>query len=320
MKAIRIHQFGGPEVLTLEEVPEPTPGPGQVLVGAAAIGVNPVEAYIRAGNYGPRAFAFTPGSDLAGVVQAIGEGVSRVSVGDRVYTSGTISGAYAERAVCSEASVHPLPERASFQQGAALGVPAATAYYALFYRGGARPGESVLVHGASGAVGTCAVQLARAAGLHVIGTASGEEGQRFVRQQGAHAASGHDLTDDPQRVAELTGGRGGFDLILEMLANVNLGKDLPCLARFGRVVVIGSRGPVEINPRDTMGRNADIRGMLLGNATPDESRGIHAALIAALDAGTLHPVIERELPLSAAAEAQRLVMDHTARGKIVLIP
>jgi NADPH2:quinone reductase len=319
MKAIRVHEFGGPEVLRLEDVPDPVPGPGQVLIGVAAIGVNPVETYIRSGIYGPRPFPFTPGSDVAGVVQAVGERVTGVKVGERVYTSGTITGAYAERTLSDEADVHPLSERVHMQQGAGLGIPAGTAYYALFHRGAARPGDCVLVHGGSGAVGTCAIQLARAAGMRIFATASGEDGHRYVLQQGAHQALDHNLTDDPQRVRELTSGHG-FDVILEMLANVNLGKDLPCLARGGRVVVIGSRGPVEINARDAMRVNAEIRGMLLGNATADEKRSIHAALIAAMEAGTLRPVVERELRLEEAAEAHRLVMEHKARGKIVLIP
>src|SRR5919198_1415980 len=123
MKAIRIHTFGEPEVMQLEEVPDPQPGPGQVVVRMHAVGVNPVETYIRAGIYPKPPTPYTPGADGAGVVEAVGEGVTRVAVGDRVYTAGSLSGTYAQQALCKEAQVHPLPQRASFAQGAAVNVP-----------------------------------------------------------------------------------------------------------------------------------------------------------------------------------------------------
>src|SRR2546423_3506162 len=171
MKAIRVHEFGAPTVMRLEEVTEPQAGAGQVVVRVTAAGVNPVDAYISSGMY-PRKpeLPYTPGSDGAGVVEAVGPEVKRVSVGERVYLAGAISGTYAERALCLEAHVHTLPASLSFAQGAAMGVPYATAYRALFDRAQAQPGETVLVHGASGGVGIAAVQLARAAGLKVIGT------------------------------------------------------------------------------------------------------------------------------------------------------
>src|ERR1700712_2076320 len=153
MKSIRVHAFGGPEVLKLEEIPDPTPGPGQVLIKVHAVGINPVDTYIRAGKYGPKEFPFTPGADAAGVIESIGAGVKRYKPGDRVYTAGSITGTYAEMALCSEALVFPLPERITFQQGAAVHVPYATAYRALHIRGKAMPAEVVLVHGATGGVG-----------------------------------------------------------------------------------------------------------------------------------------------------------------------
>src|SRR6185437_8345001 len=127
--------FGGPEVLKLEEVPDPKVGPGQVLVRIDAIGVNPVETYIRAGKYGPRQFPFTPGTDVGGVIQSVGPGASQFKPGDRVYTASTLTGAYATLALADASKVFPLPPKISFQQGAAIGVPAATAYKALFLRG-----------------------------------------------------------------------------------------------------------------------------------------------------------------------------------------
>jgi NADPH2:quinone reductase len=134
VKAIRVHQFGGPEVLRLEEVPVPTPAPGQVLVRIHAIGVNPVETYQRSGSNPALKLPWTPGMDAAGAVEAVGPGVSRTKLGDRVYTSDTIAGSYAELALCEEKSVHPLPANITFQQGAAINIPYATAYRALFHR------------------------------------------------------------------------------------------------------------------------------------------------------------------------------------------
>ncbi len=320
MKAIRVRKFGGPEVMRVEEVADLQPGPGQVVVGVKAAGVNPVDAYIRTGTYARTpALPYTPGIDAAGVVVSVGEGVSRVAVGSRVYVGWSVSGTYAEQALCTESQVHPLPERVSYGQGAAINVPYATAYYGLFLRAGAGPGETVLVHGASGGVGVAAVQLARAAGMTVIGTAGTDKGREMVIQQGAHHAIGHRAADYLQQVLVLTGGRG-VDVVLEMLANVNLGKDLGVLAQSGRVVVIGSRGSVEIDPRMTMGRNASIVGLSLFNASERESVRIHAALVAGLENGTLRPVVGQEMPLADAPRAHHAVMEPGAYGKIVLIP
>ncbi|MDB5301596.1 MAG: quinone oxidoreductase [Phycisphaerales bacterium] len=319
MKVIRVHQFGGPEVLKLEEVPDPTPGPGQMVVQIRAIGVNPVETYIRAGKYGPRQFPFTPGSDSGGVVESVGTGVEQFRPGDRVYTSGSITGTYATKALCTEPQVHRLPENATFEQGAALGVPYATAYRGIYVIGDARAGETVLVHGASGGVGTASVQFTHAAGLTVIGTAGTEQGRKLVREQGAHHVLDHTQPDYLQQIAGLTEGKG-VDLILEMAAHTNLGKDLTVLAKKGRVVVIGNRGTVEINPRDGMGRDASIRCMTLMNATEVELRGIHAAIIAGLELETLRPIIGKKFPLAEAAKAHEAIMQPGALGKIVLIP
>ena len=320
MKAIRIHEFGGPEVLRLEDVAEPSPGAGQVVVRVRAAGVNPVDTYIRSGAHAVRpALPYTPGLDAAGEVEAVGEGVKRLAPGQRVYTAGSVTGAYAELALCEESQCHPLPDRVSFAEGAGVNTPYATAYRALFQRAGGRPGETLLVHGASGGVGTAAVQLARAAGFRVVGTGGTEEGRRLAAEQGAHHVLDHGAPDYLEQLGELTGGRG-VDVILEMLANVNLNKDLGVLAKGGRVVVIGSRGAVEINPRLAMTRDAAILGMTLFNTTPQESAGIHAALAAGLEAGTLCPVVGRELPLAEAARAHEEVLKPGAYGKIVLIP
>jgi NADPH2:quinone reductase len=332
MKAIRVHEFGGPEVLRLEEVPTPRPGLGEVVVRMRAIGVNPVETYIRAGTYARLpALPYTPGNDGAGVIEQIGppsvdatsgatsDSVTEFKSGDRVYTAGSISGTYREFALCKTEQVHPLPANVSFAQGAAMGTPYATAYRGLFQRADAKPGETVLVHGASGGVGTAAVQLARARGLRVLGTAGSDEGRKLAHEQGAHEVFDHHAPDHFEQIMKATGGRG-VDVIVELLANVNLGKDFTILAKGGRVAIVGSRGRVEIDPRDTMQRDVDLRGMVLPNTPPTEMTSIHAALVAGLENGTLRPVIGREFPLAEAAQAHRAIMEAGALGKIVLVP
>ena len=320
MKAIVVHEFGGPEVLKFEDAPEPAPGPGQVLIRVKAVGVNPVETYIRAGAYARKPpLPYTPGSDLGGEVVSVGSGVTRVKAGDRVYAHGT-SGGYAQLALAAEGNVYRLPDRVSFQQGAALGVPYGTAWRALFIRAHARAGETVLVHGASGGVGIAAVQIARAHGLTVIGTAGTEEGVHLVREQGAHHVLNHKEPDYLQKLLPLTPGGRGADVVLEMLANVNLDKDLDVLAFRGRIVVIGNRGRVEIDARKSMGKDGAILGMTLFNATPEEFHEMHSGIVAGLENGTLTPVIGKEMPLADAAKAHVAVMEPGAFGKIVLVP
>ena len=185
MKAIRVHEFGGPETLKLEEVPTPKPAAGQVLVRIHAAGVNPYETYMRAGTYALKPpLPYTPGSDGAGVVEAIGGGVKKVRPNDRVYTGRTISGSYAEYALASEEQVHPLPAKIDFKQGAGIWVPYGTAYHALYHSGKAHASETALVHGASGGVGVAALQIARAMGLKVLGTAGTPKGLEVAKREG----------------------------------------------------------------------------------------------------------------------------------------
>ena len=320
MRAVRVQEFGGPDKLVLEEVQNPQAGPGQVLVRVHAVGINPVDAYIRSGMHAVKpTLPYTPGMDGAGVVEGVGPGVQRFHAGDRVYVAGSLSGTYAELTLCDESQAHMLPANCSFAQGAGVGVPYGTAYRALFLRAQAKPGETVLVHGATGGVGIAATQLARAAGLHVIGTGGTEEGRRLALEQGAHEVLDHRAEGYLDKLMEITEGRGA-DVVLEMLANVNLNKDLEIVARRGRVVVIGNRGSIEINPRLSMGKDSSILGMSLINATKEELRSIHAALVAGLEAGTLRPVVGREIPLGEAGRAHEAVMEPGAFGKIILVP
>ncbi|MGE5244437.1 MAG: NADPH:quinone reductase [Betaproteobacteria bacterium] len=323
MQAILVRQFGDPDVMQLAKVPDPAPGPGQVVVRIEAAGVNPVDSYIRTGTYAHTPpLPYTPGSDAAGVVEAIGDGIAGIAAGDRVYVIGTADrqhGTYAERAVCTLAQVHPLPDRVSFAQGAALGVPYATAYRALFHRAAARPAETVLVHGATGGVGLAAVELAHAQGMFVIGTGGTDRGMDAAREHGADFVVSHKAPGYLDEIRKATGGRG-VDVVVEMATHLNLDKDLGLLAPRGRVVVVGNRGRVEIDARQAMSRDAAVLGMTLFNVGPDDLRSIHAALVAGLENGTLNPVVGRELPLVQAPRAHELVMEPGAFGKIVLTP
>jgi NADPH:quinone reductase len=324
MKAIRVHEFGGPEVLRLDDVSDPIPAPDQVLVRIRAAGVNPVDVYIRTGTYARKpSLPYTPGSDGAGDVEAVGANVTNFAVGDRVYVAGFGGyqggvGTYAERAVCTPSLLYRLPDRVSYGQGAALGVPYATAYRALFQRAAARPGETVLVHGATGGVGLAAVELAHARGLRVIGSGGTDAGLAVVRDHGADVIVNHRTQGYADEIMRATDGRG-VDLVIEMAAHVNLDRDLTLVAKHGRIVIVGSRGPVEINPRLTMGKDAAIFGMTLFNATDRDAVEIHAGLFAGLTNGTLNPVVGREMPLADAARAHAAVMEPGALGKIVLI-
>ncbi|HLI62990.1 MAG TPA: NADPH:quinone reductase [Terriglobales bacterium] len=320
MKAIVVREFGGPEVLRLEEISTPRPNAGQVLVRIHAAGVNPYDTYMRTGTYAIKPpLPYTPGSDGAGVVEAVGEGVTKVKPGDRVYVAKTVTGAYAEYALVLESQVHPLPEKITYAQGAGIWIPYGTAYHALYQCTRARAGETVLIHGASGGVGIAAVQMARATGLFVLGTAGTDKGRELAKREGAHHVFDHTSPRYQEEILQASGGRG-VDLILEMLANVNLAHDQKLLALHGRVIVIGSRGDVTITPRDLMLRRGSIHAFTLWGITQAEEDEIHAGLGAGLANGTLRPVIGKELPLAEASRAHKEVLEPGAFGKIILLP
>ncbi len=313
MQAIRVHEFGDPEVLRLDEVPRPEPADGtdEVLVRVQAAGVNPVDTYVRAGAYTTLPpLPYTPGSDAAGTL---------VDTDERVYLSGSLSGTYAEYTLCRRDQVHPLPDGLTYAQGAGLGVPYATAYRALFQRARAVAGERLLVHGATGGVGLAAVQFALAAGLRVYATAGSTGGSELVASQGDVQVFDH---NDPEHLADIVEHTGdeGLDLILELRAADNLGWDLTALAPKGRVVVVGSRGRVEVDARDLMISEGSVIGVMLANATTEELREAHGAVAEGLRNGAVRPVVGRELPLAEAARAHGILTERPALGKMVLVP
>lgn len=318
MKAILVREFGAPEVMRLEDVPVPDIGESEVLVRVAAAGVNPVDCYIRTGTYAAKPqLPYIPGKDAAGTIEKVGNAVSGLRPGDRVYVSEVQSGTYAEFVACRASQVHALPDNVSFEQGAGVFVPYATAWRGLIEKAQAKAGETVLIHGASGGVGIAAIQWAKHAGLRVVGTAGSVEGKQLVSEQGADLVFDHTEQDYLAKIREAT---GGVEIVLEMLANVNLVNDFEVLKMFGRIVVIGNRGSLEFNPRLTMGKDASILGLALFNAVPETMARIHDEIRTGLRAGFLKPVVGRRFPLGDAVRAHHEVLETKALGKIVLLP
>ena len=320
MNAIVIREFGSPEVLKVEAVETPSVGPTQVLVKVKAVGVNPVDTYLRSGVY-PKLppLPYTPGKDSAGVVEAIGSDVREFKSGDRVYTSGSLTGTYAEFTLCEERDAARLPDNITFEQGAGVWTPYATAFRALFQKAKAASGDTVLVHGASGGVGLAAVQWAKGAGISVIGTASSAAGLDLIRANGADAAFDHSDEGHLDAILEYTGGIG-VDVIIEMLANENLERDFKTLAMFGRIVIVGSRGSLKFSPRLTMGKDATIFGMSLFNYSEANRQEIREAVFNGLSDGSLKPIVNRTFTLAEAPAAHLAVIETKAAGKIVLVP
>ncbi len=321
MQAIVVTKFGDENVLRLEEVPNPVPQAGEVSVHMYAIGVNPVETYIRAGKYAnlPK-LPYIPGTDGAGVVEAVGENVQNVAAGDRVYIAASKAkrntGTYAEYGVFDADAVRLLPDISGFAQGAGIGTPGLAASDAVFTRARLQPGETVLIHGATGGVGTLAVQLARRAGARVFGTAGDSGGEQLVRELGANEVFNHKSSDYIERIAQKAGEKG-IDVVIEMLADVNLGKDLSLIAKRGRIVIVGSHGDVKLTPRDAMSKDAAILGMMVNNMTSKELGENLSRLTAAMETG-LRVYIGKQLPLAKASEAHKVVMDGSLTGKVIL--
>ena len=318
MKAIVVHKFGAPEVLSFEKTADLEPDENQILVRIKAAGINPVDTYIRGGQHAQKPdLPYTPGKDAAGIIEKTGANVKGFKNGDRVLTADSLTGTYAEFCLCEENQLIKLPQNISFEQGAGVFVPYATSFRALFQKAGAKKGETVLIHGASGGVGTAAIQWAKNANLKVFGTASSEEGKKLIKEQGADFVFDHSTENYLSRIKEVSGGEG-VDIILEMLANKNLVKDFEVLKMFGRITIIGNRGSLDFNPRLLMGKDATLKGMSLFNAPAREMREIYAAIYDGLSAGFLSPVVGQSFPLKDAAQAHHAVIEEKSYGKIVL--
>lgn len=322
MKAILIKQFGGAEQLQIGNVSLPCIHEHHVKVKLHAAGINPSDVYTATGTYAVKPnLPYTPGNDGAGVVVEVGADVKGVKVGDRVFVVGgkskVFTGTMAAEIVCEATAVHPLPEHISFEQGAGLGVPALTAYRALVDRAQLKAGQTVFIHGASGAVGLIAVQMAKHLGATVIGTASREEGKALVKEAGADIVLDHITEETVASVLDVTNGEEP-DVIIEFLANVNLQADLMLVKKRGVIVVIGNRGDITINPRLMMQKECDVRGMVLWNMTQEEYEAVTSGVTTMLQQQAFAPVVRQAFPFEEASAAFQEVIDGTGNGKVVV--
>lgn len=328
-RAVRVAAAGPPSVLQVSSLPLGAlrPGAREVLIRVRAIGVNPVETYIRSGHYASLpTYPYTPGGDCAGTVVEVGSDVPSTTMapGDAVYTLRTLSGAYAEYALAEHTMVRRVPAGLDWAHAAALPTPYYTAARALFERLHVRAGRCILIHGATGGVGVAAVQLARAAGLTVIGSAGSGEGAAMLAPW-CHAVVRHGEGAATVQAVRAASPRGaGVHYVLENLANANLQLDLEMLAPMvgGAVCVVGSRGDVSITPRVLMAKEASVTGCMLWGASDDDWDAATARIHAGLATGALAPVVGRQLPgLESAPAAHEEVIAHAggARGKVVLV-
>ncbi|KAL4218608.1 hypothetical protein ACF0H5_021198 [Mactra antiquata] len=323
MRALRVAQFGGPEVLKVEaNIQMPVPSSSQVLVEVKAAGLNPVDTYIRTGTYAVKpTLPYIPGSDAAGIVKEVGDQVTKFKPGDRVFVLKAVTGGCAEFTLGEESFVGYLPETLSFQQGAGIGIPYFTAYRALCIKGRdkVKSSNTVLIHGASGAVGLACVQIAVSKGMKVIGTAGSPEGLELVRKEGATSVFNHREKGYMEKILESTGGNGP-DLIIEMLANVNLDADMQIVNKYGIIVIVGNRGQIEVNPRLLMGKDSTVTGMILMNATQEEWSEMHSGITDGLKAGWIKPTICTEYDLNNAPKAHEEIINNSgALGKRVFV-
>ena len=324
MKAVRIHEFGGPEVLRYEDVETPAPGPGQVLVRIRAAAVNQVDVAVRRNSFPtPKQPPKTLGSDGAGVVETVGSDVEGVAPGDEVFFTGLgigSEGSYAEYALIAPVQAVRKPAGSSFEEAAALGLVFATAWYGLVRRAALAAGETVLVQGAGGGVGSAAVQLAHARGARVLATVdSAADGER-VRALGADETIDRSALDVTAEVARLTGGKG-VEVIVELILSANLAADLGMIAKAGRIVGIGG-GPeptVTLPTGPAIAVDASLLFASSSNAGRAGTAEILTEVARLVDHGKLRPVVGHVLPLAQAREAHELLAGHHF-GKIVLVP
>ncbi|MFY9823188.1 MAG: quinone oxidoreductase [Thermoanaerobaculia bacterium] len=326
MNAIRIHRLGGPEVLELEDVPEPQAQEGEAVVRIAAAGLNFIDVYFRTGLYKGPALPFTLGQEAAGTVAAVGPGVTGVTdiaVGDRVaYTS--VHGAYAELAAVPAARLVKLPAGVSTRQGAAIMLQGLTAHYLATSTFSLKEGDACLVHAAAGGVGQLLCQVAKIRGARVLGTVSTEEKAAIARAAGADEIIRYDEQDFAAEVRRLTGGHG-VQVVYDGVGRATFDKGLDSLARRGMMVLFGAAsGPVppfDLSQLNTKG-SLYVTRPSLGHyiATAEELQRRAEDVLGWVAEGKLKISIGRELPLAQAAEAHRALEGRRTTGKVLLIP
>lgn len=315
MKAIQIMNYGPASDLELVEIDKPSINSDQILVKVSTAGVNPVDTYIRSGQNNYTAFfPHIPGSDGAGTIEQIGFNVTGFEVGQRVYFNRSVSGSSAEFTICDPENLFPLADALSFAEGACIGIPFTTAYQALL-RAEAKAGDKVLIHGATGAVGTAAIQLASILGMEVVASAGTKEGAQMLQKLGFKEVVMH---NQPGHLKPFQFANQGFNIIIEMLANYNLSQDLKSLSFRGRIAVVGNHGTVEINPRDLMLRDASIIGIALANTQPEDLKRTAKAMLPLFEKKVLNPVISKRYQFEELAQAHEDILHPGAMGNLIL--
>lgn len=322
MKAIRIHNLGGPEVLTWEDAPDPQPKEGQALVRVEAAGVNFIDVYFRSGLYKGPELPFIPGQEAAGTVAAVGPGVTEVSVGDRVAYTG-VQGAYAELAAVPAERLVKLPEGVTTRQGAAAMLQGMTAHYLTHSTYPLKPGDTCLVHAAAGGAGRLICQMAKLRGARVIGTASTPEKEQIAREAGADEVINYTQQDFAAEAKRLTGGKG-VQVVYDSVGKDTFDKSLDSLVQRGTLVTFGQSSGL-VPPVDV--RTLNAKGSLY-LTRPSLHHYIHAHeelversrdVLGWIAEGKLRLHIGLELPMSEAAEAHRALEGRRTTGKVILI-
>jgi NADPH2:quinone reductase len=324
MRAIVCEKFGPLEELVWKELPDPSPATGQVAVKIHAAGLNFADALLVQGLYQARPpFPFVPGAELAGEVLAVGDGVDRFAVGDRVMAYSTTMGAFAEAGVFRAADLMPAPDGMRFDEGAALLCAHGTAHHALKQRADLRPGETLLVLGAAGGTGSAAVQIGKAMGAKVLAAASSPEKLELARENGADVLIDYALDDLKATVKELTGGRG-VDVVYDPVGGDAFDASTRCMARNGRLLVIGfASGRIPSFPVNlALVKEYAVVGAFWGNFVrnePDVFAANMRELLAWHAEGRVHAPIDDRLALANVAEGLRRLVDRQVKGKLVAI-
>ena len=322
MKAIRVHEFGGPEALRYEDLPTPEPGEGEVLVKIAAAGVNYIDIYHRTGLY-PLSLPITLGLEAAGIVEAMGSGVGEFKLGDPVAFSSQ-QGAYAEYIVVPAAKLVPVPAELDLNSAAAALLQGMTAHFLTHRTYPLKAGDVALIHAAAGGVGLLLVQMAKRLGATVIGTTSTEEKAQLVREAGADHVILYTQADFETETKRLTEGRG-VDVVYDSVGKTTFDKSLNVLRPRGLMVLFGQASgkvpPFDPGILATKGSLFLTRPMLFHHiATREDLLGHSGELFKWLAAGQLKLRIDHQLPLADAAEAHRLLASRQTAGKLLLIP
>jgi NADPH2:quinone reductase len=322
MKALVCEKYGPPESLVIRDLPDPVPGAGEVLVDVKAAGINFPDVLLIAGTYQVKVPPpFVPGNEAAGIVESVGEGVTRIKPGDKVIITPQ-AGGFAEKCVVSEKLCLPLPDGLSYEQGAGFTITYATSYHALRQSTELKQGETILVLGAAGGVGITAVEIARALGARVIAAASSEEKLQFAREAGADETINYSEVSLREAVKELTGGKG-VDVVYDPVGGELAQMALRSLAWHGRYLVIGfACGEIPNFPANiALLKEASIIGVWWGtwsNHNPGSSLKNMMELAAMVGNGTLQPRVTESYPMDHYADAFAAITGRRARGKVVL--